>query len=373
MIIIIMNTFIISGCWNYREVSELNIIHGAAVDQSDDKYKLTLEIIKPMGGQDMKIEADVISQRGDSLFDAARNIILDTGKKGYWSHAKVLVISHEVAKKGVVPVLDFINRDAEARSDIWLLVSEDANAGDIFKGKDKLHSTISAHLEDLLKNEKGVSKFQSVEVSKFMDDLSAEGISATLPTTSIIKKNEDVVPKVYGTAVFKKDKMVGWIDGTETKSMLLIKDELEGGLYPIRNIDKIGTTAVLEIFNAKTKVKPVIKDGNISMKIDSEIDVGIAELTTPVDYISKKGREKLKKYAEAAVKSQLESVIKKAQKEYDSDIFGFGSIVYREKPKVWKKIKSDWDEIFADLDTNINVKINIKGSGLTSKPIKVGD
>ncbi len=372
--IISISMLILSGCWNYREINDVNIINGAAIDsfEEKDEYVLSVEIVKPLAGQDFKLEADVISEKGKSIFDAARNMIAHSGKKGYWPHAKVFIISQDIAKKGVVDVIDFINRDAEVRSDIWLLISQEKTAKQILESSTKLHSTMSAHLEDKLKNKDSVSKFQAIELHQFLKDLAAEGISCTVPLAHITKEKE-AVPTIFGMGVFKEDKLVGDINGIETMNTILIKDELKSGVLIVKNVDNTNTDCTLEIFKTKTKVKPVIKDGNIVMKIDSKLDVGIAEIIGSEDLISEPGRKKLKAEAEETLKIEMLKTIKRVQKDYASDIFGFGNNIYRNMPNEWKKIKGDWDEIFSHLKVDVNVEVNIKGSALTSKPIKVGD
>jgi spore germination protein KC len=367
--------FILSGCWNYREINDVNIINGAAVDffEEKDEYVLSVEVIKPLAGQDFKLEADIVSEKGKSIFDAVRNMVVHSGKKGYWPHAKVFIISKEIAKKGVIEVIDFINRDAEVRSDIWLLISEGKTAKEILESETKLHSTISAHLEDKLKNKDSVSKFEAIELHQFLKDLAAEGISCTIPIARITVKENEKVPEIFGMGVFKKDKLVGYIDGNETMSMMLVKDQLKAGVFVVEKVDNSDTSCALEIFKTKTKINPVIKDGDITMKIDSKLDVGIGEILGEEDLISEPGRNKLKTQAEEVVKKEVLKTIKKVQKEYGSDIFGFGNTIYRKKPNEWKIIKDDWDNIFPNVRVDMNVEVNIKGSALTSKPIKAGD
>ncbi|MCT4509835.1 MAG: Ger(x)C family spore germination protein [Tepidibacter sp.] len=370
-----ISMFILSGCWNYREINDVNIINGAAVDffEEKDEYVLSVEVIKPLAGQDFKLEADIVSEKGKSIFDAVRNMVVHSGKKGYWPHAKVFIISKEIAKKGVIEVIDFINRDAEVRSDIWLLISEGKTAKEILESETKLHSTISAHLEDKLKNKDSVSKFEAIELHQFLKDLAAEGISCTIPIARITVKENEKVPEIFGMGVFKKDKLVGYIDGNETMSMMLVKDQLKAGVFVVEKVDNSDTSCALEIFKTKTKINPVIKDGDITMKIDSKLDVGIGEILGEEDLISEPGRNKLKTQAEEVVKKEVLKTIKKVQKEYGSDIFGFGNTIYRKKPNEWKIIKDDWDNIFPNVRVDMNVEVNIKGSALTSKPIKAGD
>lgn len=375
--VIYINAMILSGCWNYRELDDLAIIMGAAIDKdkATNKYILTVETIKPGTGKggDISMTADVISMEGNTIFDAARNLILRSAKRMYWSHAMVIVISEEVAKEDMVGVLDFVTRDAEARADMWLIVSKEESAKALFEGKDKLHDTLAIHMEDMLKAEKSISQYHAVELWYFLNDLSAEGISAILPTATMIEKKDEKIPEIYGTAVFKRDKMVGWLDGIETRSLLWIRGKLKGGLVATMDVANTGEHVALEVLKSKTKQKPVIKDHNVVMHIDVEMDVTIGEIVGKEDFISQQGREKLKKRGEEMIKKEILQVIKKVQKEYKSDVFGFGSTIQREMPDYWKEIRGNWDAIFPNVDTKVDVKMNIKGSALMSKPIKVGD
>ncbi|MGF7058104.1 Ger(x)C family spore germination protein [Brassicibacter mesophilus] len=372
---IVSTIFIITGCWNYREVNEIAIATGLAIDKDkeSENYIVTVETISARGGQEMTMEPDVISAQGKTVFDGVRNIILKSGKKLYWSHAKVIIISEEIAKEGIVPALDFVSRDAEVRADIWILISLDKTAGDILQGKDKMHDTMSFHLDDLLKSQDNIPKFYAVDFLSFLDDLSEQGISATIPTTKMIKKWEEIVPEVYGTAIFKEDKMIGWIDGLETRSMLIVKDKIKDGVIVITNVAGTKTDVTLEIFNCKTKLKPITNGGNLSMKIDVKMEAGIGGIAGYDDVVSKDGRTKLKNQAQAAIKKEIIEVITKVQKQYKNDIFGFGNAIYRDDPQLWRTVKSDWENIFSELPVDISVEVTIKGSGLTSKPIKIGD
>ncbi|MEL7597184.1 MAG: hypothetical protein AAGU01_03170 [Clostridiaceae bacterium] len=49
--LILINTIILSACWNYREIDKIEILAGAAVDKDKDtnKFILTMELIEPTG------------------------------------------------------------------------------------------------------------------------------------------------------------------------------------------------------------------------------------------------------------------------------------------------------------------------------------
>ncbi|TCO74966.1 Ger(x)C family spore germination protein [Marinisporobacter balticus] len=374
LFMICINLFSLSGCWNYREMNETRLVTGLAIDYDEkkDEYITTIEIINLKEG---KMKGELYESRGKLPFDGIRNVIMKTGRKLYFAHAKVIIISEEIAKRKIISVLDYIYRDAEFREDMGIVVSKEKTAREIlekYTAKD-ISPIIGYHLEDQIKSEKIVAKYHSAQIWKFIKDLYAEGVSPTLPAVKNISDQKKTYPVLEGLAVFKRDKLVGYISNMESQSFLWIIDHIQGGLIEVdAKISEKLTPITLEIIQSKTKIKPIDNENELMMKIDIETDVIIGNIGGTEDFIGKKGRAILKKDAEKQIKKQVEDTIKKVQKDYDSDIFKFSSSIKKEMPDLWKKIKPKWDDIFKSLKTEVNVVVNIRGSGLKSKPIKVG-
>ncbi|PUB08321.1 Ger(x)C family spore germination C-terminal domain-containing protein, partial [Paenisporosarcina sp. OV554] len=56
--------------------------------------------------------------------------------------------------------------------------------------------------------------------------------------------------------------------------------------------------------------------------------------------------------------------IESVQKQYESDIFGFGEAIHRSNPKEWKKIKEQWDKGgFSELTANVKVDVKLQHTG----------
>lgn len=375
--IILTNSLILSGCWNYREINDLFIVTGIAIDknQNKDGYILSIETIAPKGVKAGEMLSSTITVEGKTVFDAIRNSIQISGKKMYWSHSKVIVVSEEIAREGVIPILDFFNRSIEVRSDIWLLVSLNKTAKEILNGKDVIHNTISYHINDVISSEKSISKYTGIKLFQFLNALSSKGISPIAPTAKMETLKDMVVPKISGTAVFKRDKMVGWLNETETRSLVIIEGKkFKGSIILIENVLDSDVDITFEVFGSRTKIKSLLENDNIVIDINVEMNVEISEVTqssNKEDFISKEGREKLKKFAGEVIKKQIEETIVKVQNEYKSDVFGFGTIIQIEHPDKWKEVEDDWEEVFSSLGTNINVELTIQGSSLNSKPIEV--
>ncbi|SHH68378.1 spore germination protein KC [Caloranaerobacter azorensis DSM 13643] len=376
IILLFINALNFTSCWNYKEINEVAIVGGMALDKNKEngKYIMTVEIMLPEASDGLNMRPEIYTMEGNTLFDAIRNFIAETGVKLYWSHLRVVLLSQDVAKEGIVPTLDLFMRDAELRTDVWLLISKGKTAREILEeGTAKIHDTVSFHLHDMLKTEASISKYKGVQFWDFVKTLSEEGSSPFLPTVELVDKGKEKIPKICGVAVFKKGKMVGWLDGIETRALLFIRDEIKGGVIPVKNVEDFNTDITLEIFRNETKLKPELIGGKLIMNIDVITDVGIAEIDAAKDLLRGKGRKNVKKDAEALIEKQIEKVVKKVQREYKSDIFGFSGAICRTMPNVWKSIKGDWEDVFTELDIKVNVNVRIKWSALSSKPIKIGE
>lgn len=370
-VITILFLSINSGCWNYREIDKLVVVGGVAVDKGEDgHYYITVETIQIEGGTEEKTSSKTYSISGKTIFDAVRNEISKTGKKLYWSHTKVVIISQEIAKDGILEILDWFHRDSETRADINLLVSKEKTAKEILMSKPSRTEIVSLNLEEMLKNQKSLSKAPVVEIWKAIADIEAPGIVTALPLVQL----ENSLPKIYGTGVFKEDKLIGFLDGEESQASLFVRDEIRGGLLVSKKGDnKLSSQISLEIFKSKTKIKPIINRDGIKINISIDTTVAIDEMDGKDNYTDEHKLKWLENRFEKILTQRVEDVIKHVQTEYEVDIFGFGAKIQEEEPQKWKEIESNWGNIFKDLPVSISSNIHIKGSGMLAEPLNRGD
>ena len=374
--IIYIATITLAGCWNYREIDMMAAIAGIGIDKGEDeRYKLTVEIAEFVGERQSVPVGRTITIEGETIFDAARNGIALLGEKLYWSHAKVLILSERVAGEGVTPILDWFSRDSETREDINILIAKGSTPKDILEGKGGNSGVKSFEMGTMMRNQRNLSKAPKVEVWQFVNNLQAKGIVATSPSVYLEEVNGKRIPKISGTAVFKKDQLLGYLDEEETKIMLFIQDEINGGLLVLVEEDSGREMPItLEIFKSKTKVEPVVNNETIKFNIKIETTVALAELGGTKDYIKEEEeRKKLELLASEKLKEKVMQLVSKMQNQLEVDIFGFGEDLRRDKPKLWKKMENNWHENFRNVSVNVSAKISIKNSAMLSKPLEVGE
>jgi spore germination protein KC len=371
---LVCSCIIIAGCWNYREVEQLAIASGVAVDtNADGTAHITIEVVNIGGGSDVAYEPKYIESDGITFFEAARKAITKEGKKIYWSHCKVVILSEIIAKEEVSKYLDFLYRDAEIREDIWLLISKEKTAGEILQSKGMLKPIVSFQIDDTMRSQKAVSRFPTIQMYEFFDRLIYKQVSAILPTVNLVEQHGEKTPHVGGTAIFKGKKLIGFLNEEDTKGVLWLRDEIEGGLIVLKDAAGTNDNVTLEIFKSKSKITPAVQDGVLKIKVETELDVNIGAILGETDFINSPGRQKLAKAAEDHIKKQIDNAYIKLRDEYKADIFGFGRRVEMKLPDIWNQIKKDWDKFFAELEVDVKVTVNIKGSGATRMPIKIGE
>ena len=375
IIVLIFNSMVLTGCWNYKEINELAIAAGVAVDKNaDDTVHLTIEVVNISGGaKTTTYEPKFVESDGDTFFEAVRKAITKDGRKIFWSHAKVAIVSEELAREGILKYLDFLFRDAETREDSWLLISREKTAGEILQSKGMLKPIVSYQIDDTMRSQKSISRFPFIQLYEFFDRVFYKQVSAILPAVQLIEQHGEKTPQVGGTAIFKRDKLVGFLDEEDTEGVLWLRDEIKGGIVILKNVSGTKDKVTLEIFKSKCKITPVMQAGVLKMKVEVDLDAGIGEIMGSADYISSPGKQKLIKVAEEQIEKNIEKVYTLVRDKYNADVFGFGRRIEMKMPAAWNQIKGEWDDFFADLEIEVAVNLKIRGSATTRIPLKVGE
>lgn len=381
LIVIILIIFCISltGCWNYKETNNLRIVTGLAIDyaKEEDLYIITIEVIKMSSSEgEETMTGETFECKGVSIFDANRNIIAKTGKKLYWSDATVAIISEDVAKNGIVPVLDVILRDKEIRSELYLLISREETAGEIFDvRKLKRQKIIAYHLENTFQYDERTSSYLTMPTWRFVKNLYSDIISPTCPGIKLITYNDTTLQQIGETAVFKKDHLVGWLSQDATRYFLWVTDNFNGGIYPLSTRENSSRYELaLEIFKSRTTKKAEYINNELTVSIDIHATANIAEITDEYDFSNPESIIALEGVIEEQIKKGIENLISEVQNKYNSDILELGMTIKKDMSRIWKdEIKPNWDVTFPKLKTRVNVHFKIRGSAATLKPIEIQD
>lgn len=370
ILLTVLFMFTLTGCWNYREIESLNIVSGVAIDQGENgyKYHLTIQYVNLSGGSSSKSSPKpvLVDSDGNTIFDAVRNLILQSQKKFYFSDCKIAIISHQLADEGIVPLLDWFTKDQEPRITIDLLVSREEKASDILKQKEGSDEISAFSINQMIENSpKYIGKSPDVAIYQADNLIYGQGISLVLPAIKMEQTGDEKKPEMAGTAVFKGDKLLGFLDDTDSQFMLFVQNKLKGGIL-LTNVVTQEDRVSLEIEKSKTSISHEMTDGQPLMKIKIKVDAVLAEENYDDNVVSQFGLEEVQKCAAKAIEEGVSGIINKVQTQYDSDIFGFGKNIYQKNPRYWKTVSSDWDSIFPDLNCQITADVKILNTAIAN-------
>jgi len=366
IIVPLVISLVLCGCGNYSEIEDATLVSGLAVDKGEqDNYKVTVEIVNLNQGEGEQPSAMLISGEGPTVYSALENINAATPKQLFFSHAKVIAISEEVAKEGLIDIIDVIVRDNELRITNDVVVAKECKAAQLFTAADSGNPIRSYEIAALLGNESNtVSVVPRVRVFELINIIGSSGVSAILPAFGYWESDRENSLKVSGAAVFKEDKLVSFLDTKQSKIMSLLQGQTKEGIIsqPIKTETKEYMT--VKIFESKTDIDHSRTDGKVVMNIDVNMVVGINELTVKENVMDEKGRNELIKKLENSIKSDIESFVYEMQAA-KTDVFGFGERIYKENPDLWEKLRKT--DYFPELEINTKVKVKLRGTGFIAK------
>lgn len=123
----------LSGCWDRIELNDVSIVTGLAVDKGKErKFMMTVELInasqfsKNSGGQSAPVTT--FSLEGDTVAELLQQMNFGVARRLIFSHTRVLYISEEIAREGMIEFLDFLDRSGEFRNDFNIVVTRGSDA-----------------------------------------------------------------------------------------------------------------------------------------------------------------------------------------------------------------------------------------------------
>lgn len=381
----IVVTLLLSGCWNRRELNELAIAVAAGVDWVDDRYRLTVQVAIPgqvtskkSGGP--QAPATLYTAEGDTIFEASRRMTQVSPRKIYFSHLRMFLMDEAMAREGIAKVLDLLSRDHEFRPDFYLVITRGATAEETLKIMTQMETIPANKLyESLQTSEKAWSASMTVTLDELINDLTSSGKHPVL-TGLIITGDRDIgrttknvenidTPgqlKYSGLAVFKLDKLIGWLNEKDSRNYRLISGDVKSSVsfIPCKNEGKI----IIETLRTDSKLKGRIVESRPEMdiRINMEGNIGAVECSG-LDLSEPATVRELEAEMEENLKRSLESVVDKVQSKFKVDIFGFGEAFRRSHPREWKEMEKTWNErYFPNLKTNIHVDYKIRRTGTTN-------
>lgn len=370
-----------TGCWSSHEINTMAITICLGIDKTDGGYLVTKQVLNPTalamqtGGEETPVVLYV--QKGENLFSAFRKIVTESPRKVYNSHIRMVVLGENLARDGIKDILDYFMRNQEFRTDFYYVIAKNATANEVVGILTPLESVPGIKLYLSLENsEKSLGIASTVNSIDLVQKILADGINPVLPGIEIISKaeysnieNADDERRLQytGMGVFQEDKLIGWLSEDEAKGYHYIIGNV--GKYPEHVLYNEREQMICEVLNSQSKMTASCKEDKPSVCVELKMAMNIVTVEGNFDITKQENKKILTELMEKRIKLLCEKAQKKAQQELHSDIFGFGEVVHRKDPELWKEIKDNWDAEYVMLPVHYDITVEIKQAGQISKPM----
>ncbi|WP_223591033.1 Ger(x)C family spore germination protein [Neobacillus bataviensis] len=375
----------LTGCWSSKEIEELGLVAGTALDLEkkadlseeiegqEERYpnrvmititnqlitSQTTESGKKTGAPQQKSFKNV-SETGDSILPILRKMILKIDKRAFAQHSKVIVIGEDLTRTlNLQQILDFFLREQEMRLSGLILIAKN-NAKKTLESQET--TVIPAfHLFQITKSQERTTKIlPPLSLAKVMGKLHS-GSSFLVQT--VVSENSEV--KFAGAAVIKgkTKKLLGFLNEKELEGLAWLTGKGKGGV--VKSFDEETSQPIIyEIKSMKSKIQPRIVNNNISFDVKIESEGSIAEHWVPSGKpFENEFLKKAEKTTEKEVERLVKNILVKTQQNYKVDIAELGNRLRIEYPRVWEKVKKDWDHTFSKIPIKYNVNLTVKDYG----------
>ncbi|TYP78128.1 Ger(x)C family spore germination protein [Paenibacillus methanolicus] len=380
---------LLSGCWDLTEVNRSALLTGVAVEPGKNgRHRVTFEVLNAAGampsqGQGSGVPTVLYTVEGNSIADTASRLNENVERLMMPSHVRVIVIDERTARKGLNAFIDLVQRSRYVREDVLLLIAKDVPASDMLQVLSPGGIYASWKIQSQVENFR--KEWGGVPLSRLFDYTQAilvEGRDLTLGAITVIgnvKANDkgrsfqSAIPqsnvKIAGAAVFRDDRLIGYLSIYETRILNLIRGELEqtGVAFPLPNHEG---HASVRVNRAHTHVRVAMKNGlpYIRLRIEGEGQLNSLDADLPVHKVE--GFQALEQALSEYMREQTLQMIGRVQRQYGVDVFGFGEHLYRHRYREFQPIRKEWNALFAKAKVEASVKFVITGSELKNRSIR---
>lgn len=398
-----------TGCWDRVEVNDLAIVTGVALDaDGPETVKLTVAIAVPAnvtppgspgagGGQEPANTTKAAV--GRTVMEAVTRLQEKTSRRLFWAHNGIILIGDELARRGVGGVLDFFSRHRQPRLRAHVVVAPQ-RAEDLLATWAPVEADVPSAMRELGMQRTGLM----TDLLRFTEMLLTDGREPVVARMEAVAAGarqprtlgmdggggagsggggsgsgggigsggggatDFLQPAITGTAIFKGDRLVGYLDDHDTRGLLWLLDELVTGGVTV-TLGEPGRWITFELLSASSRVKPRFENGRIVAEVTLSAAADIVDNAAGVDAGKPAALALLEEELAETIAVAVRRVFRRLQEEFGSDAVGIGDAIRRHDPQRWNELAARWDDVFPTVELDVHVRARVRGTGLATPPL----
>lgn len=201
-IILLFACLFLSGCYNYKEVSDLAFVSSLALDYQNNNFNIILEIEE--NHKDNKYSSYILEGTGKTIEAAIQNASLSFNKDLYFINLNILLISTDATNNKLTNILDYVARDNNFSFNFNIAICD--HPKDAIENIMQKEEIFGKYLSTLLKNTD--SNIINIKLDNLLNNYLNENYDIILPIINI-KEDTIIIDKA---AIFKDNIIIDTLD-----------------------------------------------------------------------------------------------------------------------------------------------------------------
>ncbi|WP_106767668.1 Ger(x)C family spore germination protein [Paenibacillus faecalis] len=356
---------LLCGCWDNKEIEDINYVTAIGIDYVDDQYILYIQMLdftniaKTESGKS-KSPPQVWTGKstGKTLNQAISNIAESVQERTVLSHISSIIMSEKFLKTDVMNNIDTIHRYYEIRLTPWVFGTKESIEKLMTTKPFYNTSPLKTILHEPLQEYKQKSDITPIQYIKFLLGLTEPATTTLLPNVAIDssawKMNMEQDPKliIEGAHVMSNHKYNGYLTNEELTGLRWMQEETWRS--PI-HIKKEGIdVASMALVKPKIHKSLNIIHGEPKYHIQIELDGIVTEVLTELT------KTELEKEAAEIVKREILDTYRNGLNIH-SDVYNLEYLLFKKETGIWKKMKHTSEHLLSERSLDlVTVKVNIK-------------
>lgn len=441
-----------SGCWDRREIETVAVATAIALDlpAAREGLLLTAQFSIPartmgaaagagggggMTGPGSGLSAPfarttggpsgptawVVGAAGSTLTEAVERITRLSPRLPIWAHLRLIVVGEEVARQGLGGVLDALLRERQFRRTPWIVVAHGIPGYRILELPNPISPSAEEGMTRLLEILQGyTADALPVRLQDFLTAVAEPGIDPVVagmtyalpvphsPQLTPSSEQLPAFPQPLGAALFRDDRMVGWLSAEQTRALALLMGQSRifrliapcpqgTGVVVLRVVrfqtsrtvrllagagggpggaggsqipaGQAGATAGEGGAGAGRRAGGAAEGGGpaampeFRVRVDADAAVNEQSCHPPLNLASVR---LLERQASRALEADMRKLLRRLHHELRVDPVGLGRQLFRREPRWWAEHGPRWRELLPRLPVDVKVRLFVRRTGIAT-------
>lgn len=403
---IILLALLLTGCWDRSEIEDQAYVILLGLDRGDNGKVLVstdLAITQSLSAGLLGARASagpprmavrLLTVQAETITQAITTLNGGMSRRLDLRQLRGVVVGEELAREGLEPLLMELTRHSLARPSA-LLIQARGRAYDLLRLQDPVGEVNPGRMADgLVLQAKQLHLAPPVRMHHFMIRMAAPGGDPYLPAAAInpwittrpqepreatatsaiageMPRGGGNPVEFIGTAVYRRDRLVGFLSVDETQMLLALRGEMGKAYTTFPDPTVPGKPVTLRFHQEnKPKIQASFRGARPHVQVRVVFEGEVLAIPGGTDFVRPEMRQRLERAAKEYAEETMARLLTRLR-DWESDAVGFGH-QFRGTVATWPEWdRYNWGEHVKEMEVEVSVAMRVRRYGLITGPDRV--